>query len=311
MKSIWTMGELLVEIMRPNKNMYHHIVGEYLGPYPSGAPAIFIDSAARLGVKAGIIGGIGKDGFGKNLKDRLSTDGVNLEFVTENANHSTAVAFVMYKENGDREYIFHIAKTAATEIELPDETIDDVGYFHVVGCSITSDPDFAKKIIEIMIRMKDNGATISFDPNIRPELLYGDMKETIQPVMDNCSILFPGAEELKIIAGCNTVEASAEKLFENEKLEIIVLKQGSRGCRLITRKFDEFVPAYKIKQVDPTGAGDCFDAAFLYGLMQGMDYVQSAKIASAAGALNAMAFGPMEGKITKEAIVKIMEEGNI
>ena len=49
MTEIWTMGEMLVEIMRPRAGIQLSRAGEFLGPFPSGAPAIFIDAAARLG----------------------------------------------------------------------------------------------------------------------------------------------------------------------------------------------------------------------------------------------------------------------
>jgi len=71
MGEIWTMGEMLVEIMRPKAGMALFAPGEFVGPFPSGAPAIFIDTVARLNHSAGIIGGVGKDDFGKNILDRL------------------------------------------------------------------------------------------------------------------------------------------------------------------------------------------------------------------------------------------------
>lgn len=302
MSSIWTMGELLVEIMRPHADMPHDVPGEYLGPYPSGAPAIFIDTVARLGINAGIIGGVGTDGFGENLLRRLKKDGVILSHVLQLNEGSTAVAFVMYWNDGSRQFIFHIKGTPATKAIMPSQPISDVGFFHMMGCSLTTEPDFCEEIIRTMHQMKENGAKISFDPNIRPELLHGDLKAIIQPVLDNCSVLLPGVDELLTIAGEYTVGASVQKLFKNPFLEVIVLKQGSQGCDIITRDNREHVPAYKVAQVDATGAGDCFDAAFLCGLLKGKSLSGAARMAAAAGALNAMAFGPMEGDISPETV---------
>lgn len=55
MCEIWTMGEMLVEIMRPRAGMALFTPGEFIGPFPSGAPAIFIDTVARLNHSAGIL----------------------------------------------------------------------------------------------------------------------------------------------------------------------------------------------------------------------------------------------------------------
>ncbi len=86
MPSIWTMGEILVEIMRPyGRGCRSTGSGEFLGPFPSGAPAIFIDTVARLGHAAGIIGGVGADDFRRCVLDRLQADGVDSRNVAQMA----------------------------------------------------------------------------------------------------------------------------------------------------------------------------------------------------------------------------------
>ena len=79
MAEIWTMGEVLVEIMRPEIDQNFYDPAEFLGPYPSGAPAIFIDTAARLGHSTGIISKVGPDDFGRCIIDRLRSHDVNCD----------------------------------------------------------------------------------------------------------------------------------------------------------------------------------------------------------------------------------------
>jgi len=90
---------------------------------------------------------------------------------------------------------------------------------------------------------------------------------------------------------------------------MIVLKRGSRGCSVYTPEQEVAIPAFTIREVDPTGAGDCFDAGFICGQLEGRSSFESARLAAAAGALNAMAFGPMEGEITKGSIAAMLKEG--
>ena len=71
MAEIMTMGEIIVEIMRDGVDQPLDKAGVFRGPYPSGAPAIFIDTVARLGHRAAIVGGVGDDDFGKCLLERL------------------------------------------------------------------------------------------------------------------------------------------------------------------------------------------------------------------------------------------------
>ena len=172
---------MIVEIMRPKAEMPHDRADVYLGPYPSGAPAIMISAAARMGAPAGIIGGVGRDAFGSLLIDRLEGYGVDCRHVLRAERGSTGNAFVMYHEDGSREFIFHIDGTPAVEAPVPDVSqIENPGYFHVMGCSLTANEAFCRRIVETALAFRERGAELSFDPNIRPELLHGDLADALR-----------------------------------------------------------------------------------------------------------------------------------
>lgn len=320
MAEIWTMGELLVEVMRPEADMPFDRTDRFLGPFPSGAPAICIDTVARLGVKAGMIGGIGDDGFGLNIHRRLESDGVDCRYVGT-LEGSTGVAFISYSSDGAREYIFHIKDTPAVKVKKPsDLQVGNSGYFHLMGCSLFMDPHFTEEILATMQDFIKRGFKVSFDPNIRTELLHGNiMSQVIAPVLEQCSILLPGRDELLLLSGESTIDEAGAFLFSTyPKLSIIAMKLGDKGCRILTREEDFPLRAPKVEEVDPTGAGDCFDAGFLSVLCEGGSLKEAALTASAVGALNVKAFGPMEGHITKEAvsnmiksIVKLQNQGDV
>jgi len=309
MAKVWTMGELLCEVMRPGLDVPLDKPGEFLGPYPSGAPAIFIDTVARLGHSAGIVGGVGKDDFGKCLIDRLTRDGVDCTHITQYDDGTTGVAFVTYFGDGSRRFLYHFPDTPATRPKAPDAKLlgDDVCFFHIMGCSLMAKKEFGQEIVKLMYALKDRGAKISFDPNIRPELLKDDFTfRLVQDVMNNCSVFLPGVAELLMISGKDTVKEAVKSCFENPTLEVIALKKGSDGCNIYTRENEVSFGVYTIEAKDPTGAGDCFDAAFLCGILEGKDISEAAKIASAAAALNTAAFGPMEGDISKSSVERMV-----
>ncbi|MGE0074446.1 MAG: sugar kinase [Sphaerochaetaceae bacterium] len=308
MAEIWTMGELLVEIMRPEADIPFDRTDRFLGPFPSGAPAIFIDTAAKLGMKAGMIGGVGADGFGLNVTRRLKEDGVDCRYI-QTLEGTTGVAFITYSSDGSREYIFHLAKTPAVGVKMPENLeVGDSGFFHLMGCSLFMDSDFTKEILATMKAFVAKGYRVSFDPNIRTELLKGNaIEKVVAPVLENCSVLLPGKGELLALSGKETVEAAAEYLFnEHENLSIIAVKLGKEGCQVITREHSESFMAVKIEEIDPTGAGDCFDAGFLSVLLDGGTLEEAALTGSAAGALNVHAFGPMEGDINRQNIACVI-----
>jgi tagatose kinase len=308
---IWTMGEILVEIMRPRSGMPLDEPGEFMGPFASGAPAIFIDTVARLGHRAGIIGGVGDDDFGRFVLGRLQKDGVDCQYVKRYPNLSTAVAFVTYFDDGSRKFLYHIDGTPAamTRFEGAEE-FGQPDYFHIMGCSLMINDPFRESIVAAMEKCVQMGAKVSFDPNIRVELLRGrPLEEVVRPVMDGCSVLLPGTGELAWMSGAEEPAEGASRLFDRYPLELIVLKRGKDGCTVFTREQNPIdVAAYPVEQVDPTGAGDCFDAGFLCALLDGCSLDECARTAAAAGALNTAAFGPMEGRISPETIRRMVSE---
>lgn len=308
MAEVWIMGEMIVEIMRPTEGIDLYKEGMFRGPFPSGAPAIFIDTVARLGHSAGIIGGVGKDDFGKCLLDRLKKDGVDCSNVIESSTCSTGAAFVTYFADGSRKFIFHMGNTPAVEPKAPSaEKLTGVKYFHIMGCSLMAKPEFAQEILKTMRTARKLGAKVSFDPNIRKELLKDEsFFDVLHEVMDNTNIFLPGVEELLTISRETTVEAAVNKCFENPELEILVLKNGSRGCTVYSKAETISMGVYPIQAVDATGAGDSFDGAFICGLLENRDLKSAARMASAAGALNTAAFGPMEGNISVESVAQMI-----
>lgn len=312
MAEVWIMGEMLVEIMRDKEDVPLDQPGKFLGPYPSGAPAIFIDTVARLGHKSGIIGGVGRDDFGKNLLERMKRDGVDITQVLQSDNNSTGVAFVTYFSDGSRKFIFHMGNTPAVEAKAPVADIfEGIKYFHIMGCSLMPSKEFAEEILKAMKLAIGKGAKISFDPNIRKELLKdSSVNQIVNEVMHNTNIFMPGVEELKNITGKAKVEDAVKHCFENKNLEILALKNGSKGSTIYTREESIDIGVYPVVQKDATGAGDSFDGAFISGLLEGKTLAEVGKMAAAAGALNAAAFGPMEGEISPETIYQLINENS-
>ena len=309
MAEVWTMGELLVEIMRPRRGMPLSDAGEFLGPFPSGATAIFIDTVARLGHSAAIISGVGDDDFGTCLLDRFARDGVNVDHVSVVPHKTTGVAFVTYFPDGSRRFLYHWDHTPAVMGRAPEPSaVHSPKFFHVMGCALMPNEQFRQAVFDATKMFASRGAKVSFDPNIRFELLGGRAPQDIlRPILEECSILFPGERELQLLTGESETERAVEKALAGPKMETIVLKRGARGAAVYSRDTRVEVPAFPIEEVDPTGAGDCFDAGFICGLLEGRSLKESAEIAAAAGALDAAAFGPMEGDISPQTVRAIRE----
>lgn len=306
MAEIVIMGELLVEIMRPKENTPLHETDYFRGPFPSGAPGIFISTAARLGHSTAIISGVGNDEFGENILRRLKHDGVDVSRVITPDDGHTGIAFVAYTSDGERKFLFYMDNSPCVKAKAPESLkgFEDTKYMHVMGCSLMADMDFAREIVKTMNMLKAQGVKITFDPNVRLEMVKDEsVWEILREVMNNASVFMPGVSELKFFMQEDNIEKAIAKAFTNETLELLVLKDGSRGSRVYSRNGLEVTqPIYKVVQEDATGAGDSYDGAFVCGLAEGRSLKECAQMGAAAGALNAAAFGPMEGKISPETI---------
>ena len=310
MAEVICMGDILVEIMRPEAGIPLNREGYFRGPFPSGAPAIFIDTVAKMDHTAAIIGGVGDDDFGHYTIDRMRADGVDCRFIHLSDRLSTGCAFVTYFEDGSRKFIFHMGNSAAAEVDIPDiSDMDDLKYFHIMGTSLADNPKFADGIVGLMRAAVKKGAKVSFDPNLRFELIRDRrVYEIIDEIVGNTAVLLPGKEELMIITGEDSVEKAIKKAFENPVLEVIALKNGSKGSIIYTRENSFESDIYTVDVADATGAGDSYAGGVIAGLLEKRPLEECAKMAAACGALNCAAFGPMEGKISPEIVWKMIEE---
>jgi sugar/nucleoside kinase (ribokinase family) len=131
------------------------------------------------------------------------------------------------------------------------------------------------------------------------------MREVYYPVLKASEVVFPSWEEATMLAMVNGIEEAAQKLL-SQGPKIVALKQGAKGSTVFTKKEKIEMPSFKVKEVDPTGAGDCYDAAFVIGLLEKWDLQRIASFANATGALATTRQGPMEGTFSRQEVLDFM-----
>ncbi|MBD8689920.1 MULTISPECIES: tagatose kinase [unclassified Rhizobium] len=300
-----TVGEILVEIMATSIGEGFSEPLSLEGPFPSGAPAIFIDQVARMGSAAGIISAVGQDDFGRLNIDRLKRDGADVSAIKMLSDYPTGSAFVRYRADGERDFVFNITRSAAGQISLTtaaEELMDRAGHVHVMG-SAFSIPGIAEIIMRAVALVKARGGSVSFDPNIRKELLATgeDARTQLDDILAVTDLLLPSGEELFVASGVEDEEGAVAALLSRGVSEI-VLKRGAKGSSCFHRGGRIDSPAFVVEEVDPTGAGDCFGAAYVSCRRRGLSIADSLRYANAAGARTVTVRGPMEGASTFEQL---------
>lgn len=298
------IGEILAEIVAIAPGDGFMTAQPLHGPYPSGAPAIFADQVGRMGGSAAMVGTVGDDDFGLLNTARLRADGVDVTAIVTHPTLPTGTAFVRYRGDGGRSFVFNMWTSAAGAVGWAPEVeaiVARAGHLHVMGTLLVQDGIW--QIIERAAgAIKARGGSVSLDPNLRPELRM-DVATTgrLGRMIDFCDLLLPSGDELFAAAGLSPEvgEPAALAALFDRGIGEIVIKRGANGATCARPDGTVDAPGFTVDELDPTGAGDCFGGAYLACRRLGMPIPRALDYATAAGARNVTFRGPMEGAGTR------------
>ena len=154
---------------------------------------------------------------------------------------------------------------------------------------------------------EEKGLDISFDPNLRTELLGVEKtREICSPVLESCDLFIPGADELIGITGDSTESEAVESVLK-KGAEVVAVKDGQAGCKIYSQNQTVQADAFNVEEVDPTGAGDAFSAAIAVGWLEEMGIKDLSLFANAVGGMAVTGKGPMEGLPNREQVEGMIE----
>ena len=301
MKKIVTIGEIVVEIMATEPGLGFLEPLTLKGPYPSGAPAIFIDQVGKLGQPCGMISCVGNDDFGRLNLDRLAADGVDVSAIAIDPEAATGSAFVRYRTDGNRDFVFNIKHSANGRIgpsAAADKLLAGTDCLHVMGSSLFSAATVALTL-DAVEKVKARGGVVSFDPNLRKEMLdLPGMREAMQAILDRTDLFLPSGPEVTLLTRAED-EAGASAEVMARGVTAVVVKRGAAGASYFDAATRLDQPAFAVEEIDPTGAGDSFGGAFVTAWLGGEAPADALRLAAAAGARAVTRRGPMEGTSTR------------
>ncbi|CAL5407749.1 unnamed protein product [Camellia sinensis] len=288
---------------------------------PGGAPANVAVGIARLGGSSAFIGKVGEDEFGCMLADILKQNKVDNSGMRFDPNARTALAFVTLRADGEREFMFFRNPSAdmlLSESELDVNLIKQARIFHYGSISLIEEPCRSTHLAAIEIA-KESGCVLSYDPNLRLPLWPSAeaARKGIMSIWDQADVIKISEEEISFLTGGDDPyddNVVLEELF-HPNLKLLLVTEGSEGCRYYTKQFKGRVPGVKVKAVDTTGAGDAFVGGILNSLVSNVNLYQDEKqlreallFANACGALTVTEKGAIPSLPTKEAVLQILKE---
>jgi sugar/nucleoside kinase (ribokinase family) len=313
---IIAIGEVLIDFVSVEIKDINELVFQQC---PGGAPANFIVSLSRLGAKTAFIGKVGNDLFGEFLINTLTKEGVNTDNVVKAIKgEKTTLAFVFHDENKDRDFLFYRENSADQNLfeeELNAKLFKNIKYLHFGSVSLTEEP-MRSTIFKAIELCKENGGKISFDPNIRPDLWEHSEVDTdiLKIALNKADIFLPSESELIYFSDNKKLSEQEliDTLFSENNLELIVVKKGKDGCLIKQRNglFAE-IPSFEVPVIDTTGAGDGFNAGFIFGLLNNYSIEEAGIIGNAVGAFVIQRKGAMTALPTINELQEFLNEQNI
>ncbi len=264
--SVLCFGELLIDMIATNTGSLIQADG-FLKKF-GGAPANTACGLAKLGANVAFMGKVGNDPFGHFLKQTLEENHVSTDHLVLSNLYPTTLAFVSLTEAGERDFVFY--KGAHDTIETRDLSLPkDLFLFHFGSLTQITDP--AKKTTEFLLKQaKKQKTIISYDPNIR-ESLWKDLslaRSIILETAQNVDIMKLNEEEALLLSGTKNIDAASRMLF-SKNLDMLCITLGSKGCYYKTKQFEGLVSSgMHVDAIDTTGAGDAFNAGYIYALLK-------------------------------------------
>ena len=274
MADILTLGELLIDLTQTGTD--DNGCGVFTA-FPGGAPANVAVAAARLGASTGFIGKVGNDAFGKSLAETLKKEGVDTSGLYASDEVPTTLAIVAVDEKGEREFSFYRTPGADTQLTQEEATAALKGadgkyplILHVGSLSLTTSPS-KEACAAAILKAKENGVLISYDPNYRAALWESEEKaiEMMKEVLPYADVLKVSDEEMVMLTGTSDFEEGSRILASNG-ISLVLITLGADGVFVRCGENTETIPGFSVKVADTNGAGDTFHGAMLRQLADKM-----------------------------------------
>jgi sugar/nucleoside kinase (ribokinase family) len=273
--------------------------------HPGGCATLSAIAGARLGLRTGAGICVGRDAYGDFLTGALRREGVDTRGVVRDPKRQTASTVVVIAPDGERGFLHVIGASAGlTGRGLPDGMLRRYRALHLSGYFILPGLD-GPPARRLLARARRLGLATSLDTCWDPKRRW----HLVKMCLPHVDWYLPSIEEARKTFGSTDLATIARRALACGVRRGVVLKRGADGVFALTRAGEEHrVRAFRVKAVDATGAGDCFDAGFWAGVLGGAPLGESLRLGCAAGALSVAGFGGL-GRLRSLGQIRALARG--
>lgn len=264
-----------------------------------GGAALFSLALAKLGLKIAFNGVLGEDGFGQFVRDQFSRYGIDTSYIRK-SKKNTGISIAINPEN-DRSFITYTGSNADLSLQQLDMNSVTLGrHVHLTGYRGSHNH---KEYIETVKKLKALGVTTSIDVGWDDT---GEWYQGIFDLMNEVDVFFMNEAEARHYTGCSTAADSMRLLAKH--CSHIVLKLGSEGATASVDGRQLHRSSFSVRVVDTTGAGDSFNAGYIYGYLAGKEPEECLVYGNACGALSVSEYGGSTGTTNIQLLEKFIDD---
>lgn len=251
---------------------------------------IFACGAARLGLKVAFVGKCGNDTFGQFMLDEMQKNNIDTSHVIK-VNKGTTGLSVILNRGVDRAILTFPGLISALQAdEITDDLLGQARHLHVASYFLQT--SLAANLPGLFSRARSLGLSTSLDTNYDPTEQWSGFDALLAVT----NVFLPNEKEACSLTATGEAQAAADIL--QEKVETLAIKMGAKGALSVKAGQRIQVPSLPVKVVDTVGAGDSFDAGFLYGYLNDWPLEKMLRLGAVCGALSTQKAGGQAGQPT-------------
>jgi len=265
-----------------------------------GGAALFSLALAKLGLKVAFNGILGEDGFGQFVRDQFVHYGIDTRFIRSSTRNNTGISIAINPEK-DRSFITYAGTNSELSLgELDMNSVVLARHVHLTGYRGRHNH---AEYVEMARKIKLLGLTTSLDVGWDDT---GEWYAGIFELMKEVDVFFMNEVEAENYTGRSSTKECLKELSEHSRH--IVLKLGSRGAVAAVDGAATYRSGFTVPVKDTTGAGDSFNAGYIFGFLSGADPEQCLLYANACGAMSVSQYGGNTGTPDREALERFVAD---
>ena len=266
-------------------------------------------SLTRLGARVALIGKVGNDVFGDFIINLMAAKGLETSGIRRSETRPTSRTMVIPVLGQDRRFIHAFGANAELTIEDVDLDLVAQGQVLYVGGYLGLPRFDQAALAELFAFARAQGVRTVLDVIVPATATYG-LDDVLGRVLPLTDVFLPNDDEAALLTGERDPEKQAAA-FLARGCGTAVITMGERGVLAKTATRTVRAPAFAVNAVDPSGAGDAFDAGFIIGLLEGWDVVRTVEFACAVGASATMKLGCTPGVFTRPEAYAFLAENRL